>query len=103
MKKMIMTAALTMVLFAGQSALAGDALNAVATAVGTGVAKAMGQANGVVNVTTTTKDSKISGKDVDVGVVEVKNGNANGIINVTTVAGTIEARDKARVGVVTVE
>ncbi len=102
MKRMMMAAALAMVLFSGQSTFAGEALNAVTTAVGTGVAKAMGQANGVINVTTITKDGKITGKDVDVGVVEAKSGNANGIINVTTVGGTIEAQNKARVGVVIV-
>ena len=100
MKKMMMAVALAMVLFSGQSAFADDALTAVATAVGKGVAASMGQANGVVNVTTTTKGSKISGNNVDVGVVEAKSGNANAVINVTTVGGEVKADETARVGVV---
>ncbi len=100
MKKMMLSAAMVMVLLSGQSAFAGDALTAVTEAVGAGIAKSMGQVNGVVNITTTTKDSEITGKDVDVGVVEMKSGNANAVINVTTVGGKVKAQNKARVGVV---
>ncbi len=103
MKKMMLTAAMAMVLLSGQSVFAGDALTAVTEAVGSGIAKSMGEVNGVVNVTTTTKDSEITGKDVDVGVVEMKSGNANAVVNVTTVGGKIKAREKNRVGAVKVE
>ncbi len=100
MKKMMMAAALAMVLFSGQSAFADDALTAVATAVGQGVAASMGQVNGVINVTTTTKGSEISGNNVDVGVVEAESTNANAIINVTTAGGEIKGEETTRVGVV---
>ena len=103
MKKKMLTAAMAMMLLSGQSAFAVDVLTAVTTAVGNGVAAAMGQVNGVVNVTTTTKGSAITGKDVDIGVVEIKSGNADAVINVTTIGGKVQAREKARLGVVEIK
>ena len=102
MKKMVLMVVMAMVLSVGQPAFAGDVLDSLLSAVGGGVANAIGNVNGIVNVTTTLKDSEIKGKNVDVGVVEVGSGYSNAIINVTTVAGKIEAKETARVGVVKV-
>lgn len=105
MKKMILIAAMVMVILTGQSAIAeaGAILGAVGAAVAEGAVKTVLKGDVVGNVTTITKDGNIKGEDVDVGVVEMKGSNSKGVINITTVNGTVTADDEARVGFVVTE
>lgn len=103
MKKITAGTIIVIVLSISQMAFAEGVAESLATAAGKGVAQAMGQMNGVVNITTTGKDSLIKGDDVEVGVVRSKKANANAIINVTTIGGEVDGRKSAKVGVVEIE
>jgi len=52
------------------------------------------------NETTVGKSGEVTGKDVNVGKVTVKNSGVSAVANVTTVDGKVEATNNADVGVV---